>query len=79
MSQREVLEAFDKAVSSYRTFMADEEPAREKKSQPVPAAPTAEQQQQQQEPLLVVGTVVGMWDAATGKALGGGHWEKGCT
>ncbi len=64
MADREVVEAFDKAVASYRAFVTGEESSHGKRRQPVTPPP-----QRQDETVVVVGTVVGVWDAATGNAV----------
>ena len=66
MTSREVSVAFDKAVASYRAFVIVEaDSSQEKRRQPVSQPP----QQETIAPVVVVGTVVGMWDAATGNAV----------
>jgi hypothetical protein len=61
--RRAASEAFDKAVASYRAYVTGEEPTRQTVHQPVAPPP------QHAEPVVVIATVVGMWDAATGKAF----------
>jgi hypothetical protein len=61
--RRAVSEAFDKAVASYRAYVICEEHTPQNVQQPVATPP------QHGELVVVIATVVGMWDAATGKAL----------